>query len=42
LRIERIVTGDGGAPILRTVASYRADRYRITLDLHSGAHPDLG
>lgn len=42
LRIERIVTGDCGAPILRTVASYRADRYRITLDLHSGAHPDLG
>ncbi len=36
LRIERIVTGDGGAPILRTVASYRADRYRISLDLQSG------
>lgn len=39
LRVERIVTGEGGAPILRTVARYRADRYRISLDLHSGAQP---
>ena len=37
LRIERIVTGEGGTPILRTVARYRADRYRISLDLQSGA-----
>lgn len=37
LRVERIVTGAEGTPILRTVASYRADRYRISLDLHSGA-----
>ncbi|MDF7775546.1 GntR family transcriptional regulator [Sphingomonas sp. AOB5] len=36
LRIERVVTGEGGMPILRTVASYRADRYRLSFDLHSG------
>jgi len=34
LRIERVVTGEDGTPLLLTVASYRADRYRINLDLH--------
>ncbi|PVX30672.1 GntR family transcriptional regulator [Sphingomonas pokkalii] len=41
LRIERVVTGAGGAPILRTVAQYRADRYRLRLDLHGRSAPDL-
>lgn len=33
LQVERVVTGEGDAPLLHTVASYRADRYRISLDL---------
>lgn len=33
LCVERIVADAGGVPILRTVASYRADRYRIGVDL---------
>jgi GntR family transcriptional regulator len=37
LRVERVVTGEGDAPLLHTVASYRADRYRISLDLRGGA-----
>ena len=41
LRVERVVTDKGGAPVLRTVASYRADRYRISLDLHPGLQGDL-
>lgn len=36
IRIERVIVDEDGAPLLRTVASYRADRYRISLDLHSG------
>ncbi len=39
LRVERAVTGAGGAPILRTVADYRADRYRLNLDLHERSGP---
>lgn len=39
LRVERVVTGAGGAPILRTVADYRADRYRLNLDLHGRSGP---
>ncbi len=35
LWIERVVRGGDGAPILLTRAHYRADRYRITLDLGS-------
>lgn len=35
LWIERVVRGDDGAPILLTRAHYRADRYRVTLDLGS-------
>ena len=42
LRIERVMTGGEGAPILRTVASYRADRYRIGLDLSRAQRPELG
>lgn len=34
LRVERVVTGEDGTPLLLTVASYRADRYRINLNLH--------
>jgi GntR family transcriptional regulator len=37
LRIERTVTGAGGRPLLFTVASYRADRYRIGIDLQTQA-----
>lgn len=37
LQVERVVTGQGGAPILHTLASYRADRYRIGLDLKGSA-----
>lgn len=37
LQVERVVTGQGGAPILHTIASYRADRYRISLDLKGSA-----
>lgn len=36
LRIERVVTAGDDAPVLRTVATYRADRYRISVDLHTG------
>jgi GntR family transcriptional regulator len=35
LWIERVVRGSDGAPILLTRAHYRADRYRVTLDLGS-------
>lgn len=41
LRIERVVTGVGGVAVLRTVATYRADRYRITLDLGGGGAPEV-
>lgn len=33
LQVERVVTGEDNASLLHTVASYRADRYRISLDL---------
>jgi GntR family transcriptional regulator len=39
LRIERTVLGADKRPLLFTVASYRADRYRITIDLHAAARP---
>jgi len=38
LTIERIVRGEDGTPLLRTLAEYRADRYRIGLTLNAGAH----
>lgn len=38
LTIERVVRGTDGAPLLRTFAEYRADRYRIALALNAGAH----
>lgn len=41
LRIERVVLNLHGSPILVTVADYRADRYRLSLDLHGIASPDL-
>lgn len=37
LRIERVVSDGTGQPLLLTVAQYRADRYRISLDLDEGA-----
>lgn len=37
LQVERVVTGEGDAPLLHTVASYRADRYRISFDLRGAA-----
>jgi GntR family transcriptional regulator len=39
LRIERIVTDADAVPLLRTIAQYRADRYRVSVDLH-GAGPE--
>ncbi|MCH8686777.1 GntR family transcriptional regulator [Pedomonas mirosovicensis] len=43
LRIERLVEDDAGQPVQLTVAHYRADRYRISHDLHSSYKmaPDL-
>jgi GntR family transcriptional regulator len=41
LRIERTVLDTGGRPILFTVASYRADRYRIGIDLQMPGRPML-
>jgi GntR family transcriptional regulator len=35
LRIERVVTGPDATPLLRTIAQYRADRYRVSVDLHA-------
>jgi GntR family transcriptional regulator len=35
LRIERTVVDAAGTPLLFTVASYRADRYRIAIDLQT-------
>lgn len=37
LRVERLVEDDANRPVLLTVANYRADRYRISLDLHTGS-----
>lgn len=37
LRVERVVTGEGEAPLLHTIASYRADRYSLNLDLRGNA-----
>lgn len=34
LRVERLVEDAARRPVLLTIAHYRADRYRITLDLH--------
>lgn len=37
LRIDRVVSDGGGQPLLATVAHYRADRYRLTVDLQGAA-----
>lgn len=42
LRIERVVLDVQGHPILYTIADYRADRYRLSLDLHGVTKPELG
>lgn len=42
LRIERVILNDGDKPVLFTIADYRADRYRLSLDLHSGSRPAVG
>lgn len=34
IRIERVVTLADGTPMLFTIAQYRGDRYRLTIDLH--------
>lgn len=39
LRIERVVSDLDEVPLLRTIAQYRADRYRVSVDLH-GAGPE--
>lgn len=39
LRVERVMFNDADRPVLFTIADYRADRYRLSLDLHSGARP---
>lgn len=36
LTVERLVTGEAGRPLLRTLAEYRADHYRIELSLRPG------
>lgn len=38
IRIDRIVRDRAGRPLLFTIARYRGDRYRLSLDLHSDAH----
>lgn len=38
LVIERLLKDAGGTPLLRTLAEYRADSYRISLSLNAGAH----
>lgn len=42
LRIERLVKDNAGRPVLLTIAQYRADRYRISLDLHDSNRLDVG
>ncbi len=37
IRIDRVVRGADGRPLLFTSARYRGDRYRLSLDLHGGA-----
>lgn len=37
LRVERLVEDADNRPVLLTVANYRADRYRISLDMHAGS-----
>lgn len=41
LRIERTVFGVDKRPVLFTVASYRADRYRVSIDLNAGAQRNV-
>lgn len=37
LRIERVVVGEDGRPILLTIADYRGDSYRLSLDLQASS-----
>ena len=39
LRIERITRTVDGAPLARTIAHYRSDRYRLALDIHGSPRP---
>lgn len=41
LRIERVVIGEDGRPILLTIADYRGDSYRLSLDLQASSRPRL-
>jgi GntR family transcriptional regulator len=42
LRVERVIFDADNKAILYTIADYRADRYRLSLDLHGGAKPQVG
>ncbi|NML12230.1 GntR family transcriptional regulator [Sphingobium sp. AR-3-1] len=42
LRVERLVTDTSDQPVLLTIAHYRADRYRISLDLHETNRIEIG
>jgi GntR family transcriptional regulator len=42
LRVERVVADMKGAAVLYTIADYRADRYRLSLDLHGVTKPQVG
>lgn len=42
LRIERVVVDKQGRAMLLTVADYRADRYKLSFDLHGVANPQIG
>ena len=37
-KVERVVCGSDGLPLFRTLAEYRADRYRIGLNLSPSGH----
>lgn len=39
IRIERLIRSASGAPLARTIAHYRGDRYRLALDMHAVPHP---
>lgn len=39
IRIERLSRSGSGAPLARTIAHYRGDRYRLALDMHAVPRP---
>lgn len=42
IRIERTVLATDGTVLLHTIAQYRGDRYRLSLDLQGAARADIG